>query len=89
MQQQSHRKLWMNEIKQKQKQKNNITFKLTTRFSIYFTNDATSLKDGFIVWRQSQGRFLANNILLAWCLVMAGIQLSLIKKQILNVQITR
>ena len=29
---------------------------------------------------ESKGRFLVNNILLAWCLVMAQIQFSLIKK---------
>ena len=39
---------------------------------------------------ESQGRFLVNNILFdsAWCLVMAQIQFSLIKKQRLDIQNT-
>ena len=75
----------MNEIKTETKQSQVTFIKLTTRYIVWFSpnNAMTSLNNWLhCLTPESIGRFLVNNILFhsAWCLVMAKIQFSLIKK---------
>ena len=73
----------MNEIKQKQRQKSHIIFKLTCilLFDLVHKQYNGIIKGWFhCLASESKGRFLANNILLVRCLVKEQIQFSLIKK---------
>ena len=70
--------------KSKQKQNQVMSFSNWPRALLF--DLAHKQCDGIIQWWFSIGRFLANNILMfdsdsAWCLIMAQIQFSLIKKK--------
>ena len=71
-------------IKQKQKKTKVTSYSNwpdVLLFDLAPNNAMVSLKNGFsCLTSESKGRFLANNILLAWCLVAAQIKFSFIKK---------
>ena len=84
MEQKPHRACEWTKSNKNKKKLRHVIFKATMRSIVRFSpqnNAVVSLKDGFTsLTSVSKGRFLASNILLAWCLVMAQIQFSLTKK---------
>ena len=85
MEQQLHHALWRNENEQKQQLQKYIRSRHIQTEHSFFDLVHKQCNDIIKGWlhflaSESKRRFLANNILLALCLVMEQIQFSLIKK---------